>query len=68
MDCGKLAIYTVQKRMLYLTTQIGSVQNDERRDYERVEDFEEHSKGNSRGLFLFMKKLERAILLLLIHS
>lgn len=64
MDCGKLAIYTVQKRMLYLTTQIGSVQNDERRDYERVEDFEEHSKGNSRGLFFIYEKARKGDLVI----
>ena len=32
MDCGKLAIYTIQKRMLNLTTQIGSLKKDERKD------------------------------------
>jgi hypothetical protein len=64
MDCGKLAIYTVQKRMLNLTTQIGSAQNDERRDYERVSDFEEHSKSNSRGLFFIYEKARRGDLVI----
>ncbi len=59
MDCGKLAIYTIQKRMLNLTTQIGSLNKDERRDYERVADFEEHSKANSRGLFFIYEKARR---------
>jgi DNA modification methylase len=59
MECGKLAIYTTQKRMLNLTTQIGSFKKDERRDYERVSDFEEHSKSNSRGLIFIYEKARR---------
>jgi len=64
MDCGKLAIYTIQKRMLNLTTQIGSSKKDERRDYERVADFEEHSKANSRGLFFIYEKARRGDLVI----
>jgi len=64
MDCGKLAIYTIQKRMLNLTTQIGSLKKDERRDYERVADFEMHSKENSRGLFLIYEKARRGDLVI----
>lgn len=56
MDCGKLAIYTIQKRMLNLTTRIGSSKKDERKDYERVADFDAHSKANSRGLFFIYEK------------
>ncbi len=59
VDCGKLAIYTIQKRMLNLTTQIGSLKKDNRRDYERVADFEEHSKSNSKGLFFIYEKARR---------
>lgn len=55
MDCGKLSIYTAQKRLLNLNAQIGSTLNDNRRDYERVEDFEAHSK-NSRGLLMIYEK------------
>lgn len=58
IDCGKLAIYTIQKRLLNLTTQIGSGKKDSRRDYERVNDFEEHSK-NSRGLFFVYEKARK---------
>ncbi len=64
MDCGKLAIYTIQKRMLNLTTQIGSLKKDDRRDYERVADFEEHSKANSRGLFFIYEKARRGDLVI----
>jgi len=59
MDCGKLAIYTIQKRMLNLTTQIGSLKKDERRDFERVDDFGEHFKSNSRGLFFLYDKARK---------
>ena len=55
IDSGKLAIYTSQKRLLNLTTQIGSMQKDDTREYERVEDFERHSK-NSRALFMIYEK------------
>ena len=64
MDCGKLAIYTIQKRMLNLSTHIGSLKNDERRDYERVADFEEHSKANSRGLFFIYEKARKGAIAL----
>jgi len=59
IDCGKLAIYTIQKRMLNLNTQIGSLKKDERRDYERVSNFEDHSKANSRGLFFIYEKARK---------
>lgn len=64
MDCGKLAIYTTQKRMLNLTKRIGSLKKDERRDYERVADFEEHSKAKSRGLFLIYEKARKGDLII----
>lgn len=55
MDCGKLAIYTAQKRLLNLEEQIGSAKNDDSRDFKRVEDMEGHSKA-SRGLFMIFEK------------
>jgi site-specific DNA-methyltransferase (adenine-specific)/adenine-specific DNA-methyltransferase len=58
MDCGKLAIYTIQKRMLNLTTQIGSAKKDERKVHERVNEFDEHLK-NSQGLFLINEKAKK---------
>jgi len=63
IDCGKLAIYTIQKRMLNLSTQIGSLKKDERREHERVENFEEHLK-NSRGLFLITEKAKKGDLII----
>jgi len=55
MDCGKLAIYTIQKRMLNLTTQIGSVKKDERKLTERVDDFDNHLK-HSKSFFIVNEK------------
>lgn len=58
IDCGKLAIYTIQKRMLNLTTQVGSAKKDERKSYERVNDFDEHAKS-SQGIFLINEKAKK---------
>ncbi|MCX5854993.1 MAG: site-specific DNA-methyltransferase [Deltaproteobacteria bacterium] len=58
MDCGKLAIYTIQKRMLNLTTQVGSVKKDERKIFERVEGFEDHLKS-AKAFFIVNEKARR---------
>ena len=59
MDCGKLAIYTTQKRMLHLTSQIGSSKSDASREHERTSDFEAHSKSASRGLLMVYEKARK---------
>ena len=56
IDCGKLAIYTAQKRLNSLTTNIGFTSNKKELDINRITDFESHSKSNSRGLFLVYEK------------
>lgn len=58
MDCGKLAHYTIQKRMLNLTTQIGSSRKDERKLPERVEDFDKHLKS-AKALFVVNEKAKK---------
>jgi len=58
MDCGKLAVYTIQKRMLNLTTQIGSAKKDERKLLERVDDFDNHLK-NSKAFFMVNEKAKK---------
>ncbi|OGP92303.1 MAG: hypothetical protein A2156_15455 [Deltaproteobacteria bacterium RBG_16_48_10] len=63
MDCGKLAIYTIQKRILNLTTQVGSGKKDERKLPERVEDFDNHLK-TSKSLFLVTEKANKGELLI----
>ena len=58
MDCGKLAIYTTQKRLFALTTAIGSAKKDDRAEPERVEDWAEHLK-NSPGVLFITEKARR---------
>jgi len=58
MDCGKLAIYTIQKRMLNITTQVGSVKKDERKILERVDGFEDHLKS-AKAFFIVNEKARR---------
>jgi len=64
VDCGKLSIYTIQKRMLNLSSKIGSSRIDKTTDYERVADFEEHTKAGSRGLFFIYEKARRGDLVI----
>lgn len=59
IDCGKLSIYTSQKRLFELNATIGSVQDDKSREFERVEDLELHSKSKSRGIFLVYEKARK---------
>jgi len=55
-DCGKLSIYTIQKRLFGLNSLIGSPNTSTEIESDRILDFRSHSKSNSRGLFyLFMK-------------
>ena len=58
MDCGKLAIYTTQKRLFSLTTSIGATKKDDRPEPERVEDWAEHLKG-APGVLLITEKARR---------
>jgi DNA modification methylase len=58
MDCGKLAIYTTQKRLFSLTTSIGAAKKDERTEPERVEDWAVHLKG-APGMLLITEKARK---------
>ena len=58
LDCGKLAIYTTQKRLFSLTTVIGSTKKDNRTEPERVEDWAEHLK-NGPGVLLITEKARK---------
>jgi len=58
MDCGKLAIYTTQKRLFSLTTSIGAAKKDDRTEPERVDDWAEHLKGVP-GLLLITEKARK---------
>jgi len=59
MDCGKLAVYTAQQRLLHLNTRIGSPQGDNTREHERVGDFDAHSKSSSRAMLLIYEKARK---------
>lgn len=58
VDCGKLAIYTIQKRMLNLTSQVGSAKKDERTLLERIEGLGDRIK-QSAGLLLVTEKAKK---------
>ena len=58
MDSGKLAIYTAQKRLFSLTTNIGSSKKDVRSESERVKDWAEHLK-NEPGILLITEKARK---------
>ncbi|MDZ4344923.1 MAG: site-specific DNA-methyltransferase [Candidatus Binatia bacterium] len=58
MDCGKLAIYTTQKRLFSLTSTIGAPKKDDRAEPERVEDWAEHLKC-APGVLLITEKARK---------
>lgn len=58
MDCGKLGICTIQKRMFSLTSTIGTGNKDERPTHERVSDWDNHLK-KSPGLLLLTEKARK---------
>ena len=70
MDCGKLAIYTTQKRLFSLTTSIGAAKKDDSTEPERVEDWAEHLKGAPAVLLITEKarKGECDVTLDLLHD
>jgi len=58
MDCGKLAVYTAQKRLFSLTTSIGAGKNDDSVGLDRVEDWSEHLKS-APGVLLITEKARK---------
>lgn len=58
MDCGKLSIYTIQKRLFSLTTTISSGKKDDRLAHERIADWNSHLK-NHPGLLLLTEKAKK---------
>jgi len=55
-DCGRLSVYTAQKRLLNLESATGGEKKDERRELERVQDFPAHSKAPSKAALLLFDK------------
>lgn len=57
VDCGKLSSYTIQGRMLNLSSTIGSDPSDKRSQLERVENLNEAEA--SRGMFFISEKAKK---------
>lgn len=57
IDCGKLSIYTQQKRLVELTDKIGSPKKDERLQLDRIENKKEME--SSKGLFFISEKAKK---------
>ncbi len=58
MDCGKLSIYTIQKRLFSLTTTLGSGGKDDRLVHERIPCWNDHLKSHP-GLLLITEKAKK---------
>ncbi len=58
MDCGKLAIYTIQKRLFSLINTIGAGKKDEKLVHDRVEDWDDHIK-KTPGILLLTEKAKK---------
>jgi len=58
MDCGKLAINTIQKRLFSLVTTVGAGKKDDSPEPERVEDWAEHLKS-APGVLLITEKARK---------
>ena len=57
IDCGKLAIYTIQSRFVELDNLIGKDNKDERTSFERIEDQKEIE--SSKGAFFISEKAKK---------
>lgn len=58
MDCGKLAIYTIQKRLYSLADNIGKPKKDDRPESDRITDWNNLLKSHS-SLFLITEKARK---------
>lgn len=58
MDCGKLSIYTIQKRLYSLTTTVGSGDKDDRLIHDRIPGWNDHLKSHP-GLLLITEKAKK---------
>lgn len=56
VDCGKLSVYTTQKRLLNLTTTIGAGNPAEQTELDRINDFSAHLKSGSKAALLLFDK------------
>jgi hypothetical protein len=58
MDCGKLSIYTIQKRLFSLTLTVSSVKKDDSLSHERIPDWNDHVKKHT-GILLITEKAKK---------
>jgi DNA modification methylase len=58
MDCGKLSIYTTQKRLFSMTTSIGSGKTDDSPIHERIPEWNDHLKSHP-SLLLITEKAKK---------
>jgi len=58
MDCGKLAICTLQKRLFSLSTIIGAGKNDDSTELERMDDLNDHLR-EAPSLLLFSERTRK---------
>lgn len=58
MDCGRLSIHTMQKRLLNLNQKVGTDKQDQRLESERVDNFKAHSKAPSKAALLLFDKAQ----------
>jgi DNA modification methylase len=56
MDCGKLAINTIQSRLLNLSSQVGTAKKDDRGSFERITNSE---ISDTRGMFFISEKSKK---------
>jgi DNA modification methylase len=56
MDCGRLAIYTTERRLLEMTTRVGASPTDGRQPHDRISDFVAHAKSPTHGLLMVYEK------------
>jgi site-specific DNA-methyltransferase (adenine-specific)/adenine-specific DNA-methyltransferase len=56
-DCGKLSIYTIQKRLFSLCDAIGASKKDESLEHERIQDWPDHLK--SPGILFVTEKAKK---------
>lgn len=57
LDCGKLAIYTIQNRLLNLNTATGGIKKDLRNSIMRIN--EQTEVANTRGMFFISEKAKK---------
>jgi len=64
IDCGKLSIYTSQKRLFAINSILGSPEIKKESELERLKDLEEHLKSKSKSLLVISEKAKSGDLII----